>query len=790
MKYFKWLGMMALLLLTTACEKEVPNGRVKQIQFNARIEPLGGSGEKVYLYNEQWVFWEMGDQVSIGSNMTTADETPAVGDLVNASPGTDFEDFNGVFIAPLPEGSQYFLGLHPKRDNNRIRSAGGSSFNVTIDLPATQPRRPGEREDISFAKQIYPMVAWYGGTWDADHPTPFNLDFLSLGCLVRIQLYNATASDATIQDITFTSRAGSGNMQLSGAFTVGNYNDPEPYLTAKVSPSAAEQQVQLTFGSGLDFRSDSLRTFYLVLPAVAGNGVTTTYKLEMAVNAKVGGATKTFTKNLTAGTRRCGITNLRALGITEWKDANSTTTVGLAGCGTKERPFKIYTPEDLVLLRNCYNAPEPRKINGQTITENTYIQVMRRDIMLTTSNWNSSSINNFVGHFIDLASGEHGITNNSNIPIFQNVNAQGHVENLIVKSGATLTASADYLSPLCNINEGEIKDCILKGTVTASFADLGGLVGQNRNGGQIIGCACEANMSVASGKHIGGICLDNITSPGHESIIRGCRMTSTSSLTITADEVGGICHDNQGTVEDCYITASIATGGSANWGGIVFKNSTSAGKVEHCYSNGTITTTSTAGGIVHTVEGGTVNYCWLVKNVKGSQVGGIAHTVKGGKVVNCYVDNVEAIVQVDVSGGGTHIGGGIAAVVSSGEVKNSYVNQIAISGTGATLGYVVGSLTGGVIGNSYSYDGTGAVDFYGSTTLAGAALNSALSEGSEDCYIVGDNQTGVTTRTADASGFSTLLTNLNAIASANATYVSWLGTPPMLDDYAKKSRKR
>lgn len=787
MKYFKWLGMMVLLLLTASCEKDVPSGNLKQIQFNATIEPLAGSADKVYLYNEEWVFWELGDQISIGSDLTTADAAPAGADLVNASPGSDFEDFNGVFVASLPMGSQYFLGLHPKRDNNRIISTGGSSFDVHIDLPAEQPRRPGNREDISFAKQIYPMVAWFGGLWDAEHPTPFNLDFLSLGCLVRVQLFNASTSDATIKDITFTSRDGSGNMQLSGVFAVGNYNVPEPYLTAKPSPTAAEKQVKLTFGSGMAFERDTLRTFYLVLPAVAGNGVTTTYKLEMTVRAEVSGVEKTFTKTFTAGTRRIGITNMRALGITDWKSTPSTS-VGLAGCGTKDRPFKIYTVDDLVLLRDCYNGS--RKINGQDITEDTYIQVMRRDIVLTTSNWYSSSIENFVGHFCDIASGDpsddHGITNNSNIPIFQNVTSTGHIENLVVKSGATLTATASYLSPLCNVNEGEIKDCILRGTVSASFADLGGIAGQNRNGGQIIGCACDANMSVASGKHIGGICLDNISSPGHESIISACRVESSSaSHSFSAAEVGGICHDNQGTIRDCLFLATITSGSDARWGGIVYNNSTSAGIVEYCLSNGSIISLGTVGGIAHTVSGGTVNYCWLTKNVKGSQVGGIAHTVNGGTVINCYVDNPTAQVQVDVSTGGTHIGGGIAAIVSGGEVKNSFVNNGSFSGAGAILGHFVGNLTGGVISNSYSYDESGTLKFYHTTSLAGAALNSALSVSTAPCYLVGNSQDGVTTvatpLTSDLTGY------LNSHTPSGG--VGWFGIPPILEPYTPSKRR-
>ena len=114
MKLSKWLCIMGLLLLTAACEKEDFPKNLKSMQFNSSIEALTSSdNSKVFLYKEQWVFWELGDQISIGSDLSTG--TPQVGDLVNASPGTDFENFNGVFIAPLPEGSKYFVGLHPQR---------------------------------------------------------------------------------------------------------------------------------------------------------------------------------------------------------------------------------------------------------------------------------------------------------------------------------------------------------------------------------------------------------------------------------------------------------------------------------------------------------------------------------------------------------------------------------------------------------------------------------------------------------------------------------------------------
>ncbi len=780
---------MGLLLLATACEKEIPvNGNLKDVQFNATIEPLEGSDTKVYLFQEQFVLWELGDQISIGSDLTIADESPAVGDLVSASPGSDFENFNGVFLAPLPENSGKFLGLHPVSSGNRIigSGAGSADFAVTLDMPAEQPRRPGEKEDLTFAKQVYPMVAWYGGTWDPAHPTPYNLDFRSLGCILRVQLYNATASAATLKDITFTSRLGSGCMQLSGPFTIGNYNIPEPYLTPKASPSAEEQQVKLTFGSGLTFNTNDLKTFYLVLPAIAGEGVTTTYKLTMEVKADVGGDEKTFSMDLTAKTRRRGVTNMRAVGVTDWTSTPPDTVVTLAGNGTKDRPFKVYTIDDLLYLRSCYNDTTPgtpRTINRQPITKDTYIHLMRTDIVLTTANWNSSSIENFAGHFVDASSNaSHGITNNSNIPLFEDITSKGHVENLVLKSGASLSGSASFLSPFCNINRGEIKNCRLSGTVSATYADLGGIVGQNLDGGTIKGCACEANLSVSSGKHIGGICLDNANGLGNESVVSGCYVSATSALTMTGAEIGGICHDNQGTVQDCYFSATINAGGDANWGGIVYKNSATVSKVEHCYLNGSITTTGTVGGIVHTVSSGTVDYCWLAKYVKGSQAGGIAHTVSGGKVINCYTDNSEAQILVDV-GSGTHIGGGIVAIVSGGEVTNSYVYTLNINGSSATLGGFVGRLTGGIISNSYAQEShTG--NFYGSTTLSGTALTTTLG-GTTPCYLIGYSQEGVSDVASPGSGLASILT-----ANKPSGGASWSGIPPTLDAYGStKGRK-
>ena len=766
-------------LLATACEKELPQRQenLTEMRFNASLESLQFTdpNAKVYLHNEQWVYWELFDKISISSDKSSSG--PSEGSLEYTITGTDFEDFNGVFLAPLPENSKYFLALYPHNVGNTITAhANSPNFDEpVINLYASQPRRADDKSDLTFARQVFPMVAWYGGDWANGDP-PFNLDFHALAGIVRLELFNGT-SEAIINSITFhvIEDAYSDNYQLCGPFRVKDFKTNFPYLVGTTGSDTCKT-ISLEFGpGGLSFPAGDIRTFYLVLPAMNGTG-TTNYHLSMTVTTNQGN----FTKSFKAPVRRNGLTNMRALGIIAWDASNSTTTAGLAGHGTQERPFKVYTADDFIYLRDCYNSTE-RTINGQPITSDTYITLMRSDIVLTSANWHSSAINNFIGHLSAAsAAATPGITNNSNIPLFQSIGSGGYVTGITIKANADLSStSATGVSPFCVTNSGEIKNCILRnatpmGVVNASYADIGGLVARNLSSGKIIGCAWMANLSVGSGSEAGGICLHNL---GGE--ISGCY--ASSSLTVSASQAAGICYDNQGTVKDCYFAASIPSG-STKWGGIVYSNSTSNGIVEHCYYGATaqINSSGTVGGIAHTVSGGRVNYCWLDGHVRGSQVGGIAHTVSGGRLINCYANGIDAQIVV-ATDAGTNIGGGIAAIVSGGSVENSFAKTVSVISTdvGAFLGGFVGSFTGGYIANSYSYEGTHT--FYGYTSLSGSALSAALSASTAPCYLVGYSQTGLTTKASTTSGLSSLLADLSGHIPDGGS--SWQGTPPVLGAY-------
>lgn len=731
-KAFITIAFVLAMVGFSACEKEKEgNG---SFTFNASIEGLSTTDDsKVYLLDEQWIYWELGDRISIGSDSHTGNY---IGDLINTG-APDWEGFNGVFITELPWDSKYFVGLFPYSEKNVISKDGGAGnstgFSAKIDLPSVQPFRTssagGHDGDHTFNRNIYPMVALYDGHWD-DEPgsVAYNLDFHSLAGIVRLQFYDATGSNdkKKIRRVTVTSA----DKQLCGLFNVQGLYTPQPYLAA--TDNSSNHTIILDCGEdGRDF--DSILSFYLVLPALGNSGVTTSYALSVTL---VTTDDKTCTKNITSvPVRRTGIAYMRALGIDSWTPSVSASQY-LVGNGTKERPFKIYTATDLIYLRNCYNADTavgtPRTINGRPITGHTYIRIMRTDIALTNSNW-TTGISNFVGHMTDVSNSVlnlPGITNNSTYPLFASIKAGGVVEGITVKSAIPSYTGVGNFSPFCVENRGTLRNCVLSSTssVVSTSASLAGIVVRNCSTGVVEGCHCDGSLS-ADGNAVGGVCLQN------EGTVTGC-FVNTLAVPAAAT-VGGIVHSNTGTVTDCYFASRI-TSGSSNWGGIVYGNDT-PGIIERCYYSSTavITTTGTAGGIVHDLKDNKVNRCRFEGSILAASAAGIAHTVSGGSVINCYVDASAAQLR------GDDAAAGLVAYLSNGSIDNSFVHRSSITGTAVStvLGGVVASVTGGTVVNCYSYESH---NLYGATTLTGSALTAAFVH----CYLVDNSQTGITLVTA------------------------------------------
>ncbi|MCR5445034.1 MAG: hypothetical protein K6E96_05040 [Bacteroidales bacterium] len=793
------LALTAVTLLTlTACHDDQ---QVAQYDFTATLEQLQpeSNGSKVYLVNESWIYWELGDMISINCDQGAPEPTDggikASGYLTGAS--GDFENYNGSFATTLNWGAKYFLGLHPYDADNVITpvGAGNRDFSdIKIKLKAEQTYRTDEKGDLTFDKQVLPMVAWFGGEWD-DSPssTAFNLDFRSLAGLVRLQFYNKTAEAHNITSIVVTSQEAS--KPLSGMFNVRNYKTYDPHLEM-ASPTSPTVTLTMPDG-GLPFAAGDLKSFYLVLPAIHGRDVHDSYSLSVTVNTDAG----SFTKNVTVPLRRNGITYLRAIGITGW-DATPTVEPGLVGNGTQARPFKIYTFNDLVYLRNCFHNPVGGivYVNGQEVTSTTYFRIMRSDIRLDedydgqTNRW-GSGIENFTGK-MSYAANESGtgtnpgITNRSSHPIFESITANGEVRGLTVKFDQsvdfnTYGGGATDFSPFCTTNEGQIIDCrisspnnndsrIFTSTYGGCFAGL-----CVTNSGTISGCDCAVRLQINNSGNFAGICKQN-NNPG---VISGCMISSPASIQ-GAINGGGVCYTNMSRVEDCYCeftyTSSAVT--QTNWGGIVYQNTTPSGDggasnflISHCYLSGNsiIRSNGNVGGIV-CVNRGTVDKCHAEQaSLQGAKVGAIAVTVSSGELRNCYVNDSNMVISLYKTTG-THCAGGIAAeLATGGSIKNCFalLQHITRSADDATgiYGNIVGRMTGGTVENCYSL----AVDaasplFYGSKS--GGTLTSG------HCFLVDNTATqdAVTQIQADDTHLNDLLTSLSSwVSSHGSEYQSW-----------------
>ena len=745
LRYSAWLFILAFLAV--GCEKEVEKG---SFTFNATIEGLESPSNdtKTYLLAEQFVYWELGDKISLGSDASGS--TLYNGVLVNAS-GADWADFNGVFITEMPYGSQYFAGLFPHSENNVIEYTSDKNFNLRIDLPAEQPLHNRREPDHTFGKNVFPMVAWYGGHWD-DQPgsEAYNLDFHSLAGIARLQFLNGTGVEQHIDYIDVTSP----DMQLKGMFNVQGYRTAQPYLSS-LSSAAADRTVRLTCPDNRVFGADSVYSFYLVLPALGTNTVTTSYHLELTLHTTEGNA---CTKKLTVPVRRTSIAPLRALEITAWTPAAATPRI--VGNGTAERPFKIYTTEDMVYLRECYNedtvAPNRRRINGIPITNNTHIRIMRNDISLTPVNW-PGGLKNFRGHFTDMAqSSSSGINNQSGFPIFETVLPGAVVEGLRVKAEGTNNYNVPAgVTPLCAVNQGTLRGCEVAnvtsgGCISSTYSSVVGVCAVN-DGGLIDGCRCVANLdALAAGTYTAGICLSNING----GTITGCHVTSMSTPGPNATYYAGICYSNSANsvVRDSYFATAFRDL-SCHVAGIVFENS---GVVQHCSlsSATSIWTSGTVGGIVHT-NSGIVDYCYSMASLSGSSVGAIVDSnLANGHIINCYVDDINSFLTVPSTG--TAIGG-IAAVMTGGTITNSYVHNATFQRTNNSIpmGAIVGNDVDGVVNNCYSYVGN--ADFYGAVTGGDASrfVNCYSVESASQTYIVSETS-------SDASYSGGLTATLNS----------------------------
>lgn len=743
-----WLLVATSALILFASCKDEPEMITVNMTVKAE-QPYSENtdGTKSFLSQEEFIYWEEGDSIAIASKSSdlnvgtlssgagTRDAfyqmtLPASGDDGNAT---------GAFAAVYPYRSAYTYNTNGRTKQLLMTTGNASPTTQQLDYPDTMPYRAGaSNADFTFGQNCYPMVAYSPegrstGWLSPDSTSHDTLGFHSVSGILRLQFFAAAGQGKTVKEIVVTSLPLGNEVnprQISGIFNIKRIEYYNPYLEPADENNDGNNNrytIRITNVNQTLGRDDKagLFTFYLPLPAQTGKTDGSghsdtnyfTYRLKVTLVATDNTQSE---KVLRAKIRRNSMTMMDALEILSWDASDhGTSEVQVVGNGTALRPFQVYTVEDLIKIRDAYNLGDAGRINGQKITENTYIKVVRTDIVLTTDNW-TTGFNNFKGHF-RCSSGSPiaaGITNNSHVPLFNSISAQGTVDSVTVKGTVTDYEANIAFSPLCNENNGLIRNCVNQVNLTSKNISIAGICVTNY--GTITGSRNEGSLikkaNSGSTVNVAGICLNN------NGIVRAS--TTITHALLQGNNVAGVCYNNNsgGMVRDCNTIIS-RTQQTSNWGCIVFNNKSGA-TVQSCYASGVISTSGSVGGIVN-VNNGNILGCrnQLAAIVGLTRVAGIAATLEAGEIRNCFQDGFGSITTQE----GDVICGGLVGYMTGGAINNSYSTfqcTLGHSQPGSHVGGAVGVATAGAINNVYVYDGVGKV-FYSTNT--GATMTNCYS---------------------------------------------------------------
>lgn len=757
MKKFTWLLLGALCLAGCAKEKMIfPRIMMTMDQL---ITDEEGNGEKIALYhNEEWLKWEEEDSTRVYS--ISSDDKYIGGALFHYETGTtDRVAYMHLDDGQegLPEGNHYFSVFPADIGTNYSSGASLGVNNFVINLPASREYRKNiagdSYADSSFGHNALPMVSYL------NNPEPQNMEFHMVAGMMRIQFWGKDATPWKVKKITLqsvnipgdgihTEREGTNTLvlALSGNFNVKRLIFSNPYLAESwVGANNAAAKVSYTFKDDVARTLSStapgqLWTFYIPLPAQSTDkDKVTTYKLMMTLelqnNSSKDPTKKYLMKGITVDIRRQCLTMMPAIGFSDddlsatdtWVSATGTS-IGLVGNGTYKRPYRIYTAHELDLVREAFKTAAKSKtapvINGQTVTSNTYFEIVRSDIHLVTpaqydsiqtaeqtsnpsyqiSNDNrivqwTEGIIGFTGNMSfrtavtgdGSGSGNNSILNTSTTPLFESITANGRIDRLQVR-GNILYGGTEVFSPLCYENHGTMNDCHAKCNVTTTNANAKGLAGLCViNYGSIYGGANESPLAT-DGEVCGCVYINY-------GIVQGS--FSLSSAIPVGDKIAGICMHNYGTLQYCQVESNIDPHSTGNWGVIAYYNHDSTvngtayhGIIDRCISSGSVvfSTTGSIGGIVHT-NNSVVKNCSNKVTLRGAtgNVGGIVAYMYGGEVYN---SDAEGSHWIDGTGGSTlgHVAqnaGGIVGYLKAGTISNCY-NQCRVDGA---------TNSGGIVGN-------------------------------------------------------------------------------------------
>lgn len=214
------------------------------------------------------------------------------------------------------------------------------------------------------------------------------------------------------------------------------------------------------------------------------------------------------------------------------------------------------------------------------------------------------------GHII---SGLSLTASGSNQGLFRYIQPGAVIQGLTVKGTVAPKGSRSTVGGLAGVNEGTIQDCAFEGTVRGE-STVGGLVGRNGAGGQIIGCSVSGAVSgsAATGGIVGrnaGMLLSCTNSAGvnltetdsDEAVTDLTALDKEDALLLDGcADTGGVAGYSNGVIQSCINRGDVGCPHVGyNAGGIAGRQS---GYLAGCVNSGAIRGRKDVGGVVGQAE--------------------------------------------------------------------------------------------------------------------------------------------------------------------------------------------
>lgn len=249
----------------------------------------------------------------------------------------------------------------------------------------------------------------------------------------------------------------------------------------------------------------------------------------------------------------------------------TTALVYGEGLGSQEKPYLIYTPQQLSLLSKSVKAGN----NYPGVYFKLVNDINLGGKAITAQQWTPIGINvggvkmAFKGSFDGANKSISDLYINdklvSYLGLFGYISTGAEVKNIYVVSGSI--NGAGMLGGVVGHNEaGTVKNCLSGVNITGGGANLGGIVGNNTGlagvNGIVDGCANFGNITGASSS-VGGVVGANAMG---ENMVKNSY--NSGRVSSTGVGLGGVVGKCEGVIYNCYNSGTVE-GGSAKVGGVI-----------------------------------------------------------------------------------------------------------------------------------------------------------------------------------------------------------------------------